>query len=406
MATHCYGLFVENGRIHDTDASGLRSALREVVETLRPELRLTPQQNILFTNLTDEGRSVFTAILDRWGVARSESLPNAIRHSMACPAYPTCGLAVAESERAMPSLIREIALVQRDAGVEDQRISYRMTGCPNGCTRPYLGDVGFVGTTLGKYDVFLGGDFDGTRLSELYMHNVKLEEIPRLLRGPLFEYARTQLPGEGFGDWCRRQGVDRACRASRPGGGDRVNATDLQNATAEDILAWTYRRFGRVALVASFQAESLVLIDLACKIVPAPEVLTLDTGRLHEETHDYIEYVRTQFPIRLRILAPEASELEAMTAEHGDMLFRKSVPAAQPVLRRAQGEPAGAGAARVRRVDHRAASRSDPDTRGDPGGRQRPRARRHDQGGAARGLEPRPGMGLPPRPRHPPASAV
>jgi len=105
-----------------------------------------------------------------------------------------------------------------------------------------------------------------------------------------------------------------------------VNATDLQNATAEDILAWTYRRFGRVALVASFQAESLVLIDLACRIVPEPEVLTLDTGRLHEETHDYIEYVRTQFPIRLRILAPDANELEAMTSEHGDMLFRRSVP--------------------------------------------------------------------------------
>jgi sulfite reductase (ferredoxin) len=204
---HCYGLFVENGRIHDTEITRLRSALREVVETLRPQLRLTPQQNILFTNLTDAGRTAFTTILNRWGVARSESLPSAIRHSMACPAYPTCGLAVAESERAMPSLIREIALVQRDAGVEDQRISYRMTGCPNGCTRPYLGDVGFVGTTLGKYDLFLGGDFEGTRLNELYVHNVKLEEIPHLLREPLFEYARTRLPGEGFGDWCRRQGV-------------------------------------------------------------------------------------------------------------------------------------------------------------------------------------------------------
>jgi sulfite reductase (ferredoxin) len=203
----CYGLFVENGRIHDTETSGLRSALREVAETLRPELRLTPQQNILFTNLSHEQRSVLTAILDRWGVTRTESLPNAIRHSMACPAYPTCGLAVAESERAMPALIREIALVQQGAGVEDARISYRMTGCPNGCTRPYLGDVGFVGTTLGKYDVFLGGDFEGTRLSELYAHNVKLEEIPHLLRGPLFDYARNRAPGEGFGDWCRRQGI-------------------------------------------------------------------------------------------------------------------------------------------------------------------------------------------------------
>jgi sulfite reductase (ferredoxin) len=204
---HSYGLFVENGRIHDTDALGLRSALREAVERLRPELRLTPQQNVLFTNLSDESRGELVKILDRWGVEQSESLPKALRHSMACPAYPTCGLAVAESERVMPKLIREIALVQRDAGVEDQRISYRMTGCPNGCTRPYLGDVGFVGTTLGKYDLFLGGDFEGTRLSELYMHNVKLEEIPRLLRGPLFDYAEHRRDGEGFGDWCRRQGI-------------------------------------------------------------------------------------------------------------------------------------------------------------------------------------------------------
>jgi sulfite reductase (ferredoxin) len=204
---YCYGLFVENGRIHDTEGTQLRSAVREIVETLRLELRLTPQQNIMFTNLTAAHRTVFTRILDRWGIVRSESLPNAIRDSMACPAYPTCGLAVAESERAMPSLIREIALVQRDAGVAEQRISYRMTGCPNGCTRPYLGDVGFVGTTLGKYDIFLGGDFEGTRLSEQYMHNVKLEEIPRVLRGPLFEYASTHLPGEGFGDWCTRQGI-------------------------------------------------------------------------------------------------------------------------------------------------------------------------------------------------------
>jgi sulfite reductase (ferredoxin) len=82
-----------------------------------------------------------------------------------------------------------------------------MTGCPNGCARPYLGDVGFVGTTLGKYDVFLGGDFEGTRLNELYAHNVPLAQIPALLRGPLEEYARTRQPGEGFGDWCARHGV-------------------------------------------------------------------------------------------------------------------------------------------------------------------------------------------------------
>jgi phosphoadenosine phosphosulfate reductase len=97
------------------------------------------------------------------------------------------------------------------------------------------------------------------------------------------------------------------------------------DGTAEEILAWTYKRFRRVALVASFQAESLVLIDLACRIEPRPEVLTLDTGRLHEETLGYIEAVRERYPIRLRILSPDADELETMTGEHGTMQFRRSI---------------------------------------------------------------------------------
>ena len=104
-----------------------------------------------------------------------------------------------------------------------------------------------------------------------------------------------------------------------------MTTADLRHGSAEEILSWTYKRFRRVALVASFQAESLVLIDLACGIVPDPEVLTLDTGRLPEETHDFIERVRRTYPIRLRILAPDAGELETMTGEHGTMQFRRSV---------------------------------------------------------------------------------
>src|ERR1700682_3572808 len=111
-----------------------------------------------------------------------------------------------------------------------------------------------------------------------------------------------------------------------PGAGNlRMTTRDVAEGTAEEILAWTYKRFQRVALVASFQAESLVLIDLACGLGVEPEVLTLDTGRLPEETHAYIEAVRARYPIRLRILAPEAGELEAMTGAHGSMQFRRSV---------------------------------------------------------------------------------
>ena len=125
----------------------------------------------------------------------------------ACPAIPTCGLAITESERTLPGLIDQFEGMLSAAGMSDQQMSVRMTGCPNGCARPYLGDVGFVGTTLGKYDVFLGGDFDGTRLNELYARNVPLEEIPGLLQGPLAAFAGERRPGEGFGEWCHRVGI-------------------------------------------------------------------------------------------------------------------------------------------------------------------------------------------------------
>jgi sulfite reductase (ferredoxin) len=108
----------------------------------------------------------------------------------------------------MPGLIRTLATLLDEVGLADERISFRMSGCPNGCSRPYLGDVGFVGTTLGKYDVMLGGDFDGTRLNRVFASNVQIAEIPNLLR-PLFETFRSERrPGEGFGNWTDRVGFD------------------------------------------------------------------------------------------------------------------------------------------------------------------------------------------------------
>lgn len=207
---HCfYGLYVENGRIADTDGHRLRTALRELVIDLAPQIILTAQQNVILAGLKRADQDVLLDAFERHGVTPSDDVPITIRNSMACPAWPTCGLAVAEAERAMPALVRELTVLQESAGLSQQPISFRMTGCPNGCARPYLGDVGFVGTTLGKYDVFLGGDFEGTRLNELYAHNVPLAQIPSLLRGPLEEYARARRPGEGFGDWCDRMGITR-----------------------------------------------------------------------------------------------------------------------------------------------------------------------------------------------------
>jgi len=202
------GIYIENGRIADVDGMRSRSGLRRIVDELRPQVRLTAQQNVILADIEPAQRSRVEALMAEYGIAPVETIPRAIRYAMACPAIPTCGLAVAEAERALPALARKLAALLDELGLADERISFRMSGCPNGCSRPYLGDVGFVGTTLGKYDVMLGGDFDGTRLNRVFAPNVPITEIPSLLR-PLFERFRSERrPGEGFGDWTDRAGFD------------------------------------------------------------------------------------------------------------------------------------------------------------------------------------------------------
>jgi sulfite reductase (ferredoxin) len=202
------GIYIENGRIADVEGVRSRTGLRRIVEELRLEVRLTAQQNVILAGIDPADRPRVEELMAEHGIAAVETIPQAIRNAMACPAIPTCGLAVAEAERALPGLIRRIATLLDELGLSGERISFRMSGCPNGCSRPYLGDVGFVGTTLGKYDVMLGGDFNGTRLNRPFAPNVPITEIPALLR-PMFEAFRSdRRPGEGFGNWVDRIGFD------------------------------------------------------------------------------------------------------------------------------------------------------------------------------------------------------
>jgi len=200
-------LYVENGRIADNGNGELRSALRRIVESMQPVVCLTPQQNVIITGLGSDERDSVDRVLSEHGIAVNGRLHPLILRSMACPALPTCGLAVAESERVLPDLIRRLAAMIDELGLRDAGISTRMTGCPNGCARPYLGDIGMVGTTLGKYDLFVGGDPQGARLNELYAHSVRLEDICDVLRPPLAAFAGERGDGEAFGDWCHRVGV-------------------------------------------------------------------------------------------------------------------------------------------------------------------------------------------------------
>jgi sulfite reductase (ferredoxin) len=202
------GIYIENGRIGDVGDVRSRSGLRAIIDELRPQVRLTAQQNVILADLEPAQRPRVEELMAEYGIAPVESVPPAIRYAMACPAIPTCGLAVAEAERAMPSLVRKLGALLDELGLADERISFRMSGCPNGCSRPYLGDVGFVGTTLGKYDVMLGGDFDGTRLNRVFAANVPITEIPSLLRPLFVAFGSDRRDGEGFGNWTDRIGFE------------------------------------------------------------------------------------------------------------------------------------------------------------------------------------------------------
>lgn len=209
------GLFIENGRIRDDGDRRLRSAIRRVVETLGTGVRLTPQQNLLITEVPDRCRGLVERILADHGVSPDATLSPVRRWSMACPALPTCGLALAEAERALPEVITELERELETLGVGDAALTVRMTGCPNGCARPYTADLAFVGRSLNKYAVLVGGSMLGTRLATQYADLVPRDRLVATVR-PLFErYRDERLADERFGDFCDRVGID-ALRAALP----------------------------------------------------------------------------------------------------------------------------------------------------------------------------------------------
>jgi len=198
------GLFVETGRIRDVDGARLKTALREVVARYRPEIRLTPGQNVVLAGIEPALKDRIGECFAAHGIEIGRQGTEIQRGSMACPALPTCGLAVAESERFLPTLVRRIEDALRELGVPGQEILIRMTGCPNGCARPYTAEIGFVGRSLGLYEIWLGGNDAGTRLNRLYQDDVRDTDIVETLRPLLARYAAERAVGERFGDWCAR----------------------------------------------------------------------------------------------------------------------------------------------------------------------------------------------------------
>ncbi|ADB16007.1 Sulfite reductase (NADPH) [Pirellula staleyi DSM 6068] len=201
-----YGLNVENGRIKDTAEMQLKTAIREILTTYNPGVRLTSHQSILFTDIKPADRAGLEAILKKYGVKLTEEVSAVRRWSMACVAWPTCGLSITESERALPGMIDQLEVELAKLGLSSEKFTVRMTGCPNGCARPYNSDIGLVGRARGQYSMFLGGRLLGDRLNYLYKDYVPAEEVVSTLV-PVFTYFKqSRQNGETLGDFCHRVG--------------------------------------------------------------------------------------------------------------------------------------------------------------------------------------------------------
>ncbi|MEO6120944.1 MAG: NADPH-dependent assimilatory sulfite reductase hemoprotein subunit [Acidimicrobiales bacterium] len=202
------GVKVENGRIADRpDGVRVRSGLRQAVERFSLGVRFTPREDVLLTDVADHDRAAVSDLLADHGVVPAERWIPVKRNSFACPALPTCGLALTESERALPGVLDELHAELEALGLGDLDAHVRMTGCPNGCARPYTAEIGLVGRGKRNYDIHLGGEPVGIRLNSIFAENVPRPELVNVLRPVLAHYARHRLGSEGLGDFCHRLGV-------------------------------------------------------------------------------------------------------------------------------------------------------------------------------------------------------
>lgn len=203
-----YGLNVENGRLYDSQDKSWKAALREICSELRPSIRLTPHQSMLLCNIEEADKEKLTHLIKKRGLPIVEEISNVRRWSMACVALPTCGLAITEGERVFPDLIGDLEKVVEELELEKDLFTVRMTGCPNGCARPYNADIGLVGKAKGKYTIFLGGTRLGTRLGYIFKDLIPLEHVVMNLR-PVFEvFKQHREEGETLGDFCWRLGQE------------------------------------------------------------------------------------------------------------------------------------------------------------------------------------------------------
>jgi sulfite reductase (NADPH) hemoprotein beta-component len=199
-----YGLFIENGRVADLPERSIMSGLRAIAEVHKGRFRLTPNQNLIIAGVAPEDRPQIDALLAEHGLGTSNEASALRLNSIACVALPTCPLANAEAERYLPDLVGKIDAILEANGLAQEPITIRMSGCPNGCSRPYVAEIALTGRAPGKYNLYLGAGFHGERLNRLFAENIGEQRILEILSDQLSAYARDRLPGERFGDFFTR----------------------------------------------------------------------------------------------------------------------------------------------------------------------------------------------------------
>lgn len=200
------GIFIESGRIEDREGFPMRKVLRSIVEKYRPQVRITGQQNLILSHIPEtHWKDVDKELRDGgFQVETGAGLSELRRWEMSCVALPTCGLALSEAERAMPVLLSRL----EERGYGNERILMRMSGCPNSCSRAPMAEIGLIGRAPQKYNVYLGGDFQGTRLNELFKENVTFDDLPDEIASLIDRWRGERKEGEAFGDWSHRMGVE------------------------------------------------------------------------------------------------------------------------------------------------------------------------------------------------------
>ncbi|QKQ74396.1 sulfite reductase, ferredoxin dependent [Nostoc sp. TCL240-02] len=203
------GISIENGRVKDEGSFQLKTALREIVEQFNLHIRLTANHNLIFYDIEPGSKEAIQDILSRYGVVDDPSkIEPLVRYAMACPALPTCGLAITESERAIPGILERVRTLLDKVGLQNEHFVVRMTGCPNGCARPYLAELGFVGSAPESYQLWLGGSPNQTRLAQPYIEKLHHNDLDTFLE-PIFVYfKKSRKSKESFGDFCDRVGFD------------------------------------------------------------------------------------------------------------------------------------------------------------------------------------------------------